>query len=213
MIWPTQQELVKEAEGKRDSKDSSRLNYAGTEAGVLPRFPETKSVEELVAPISSVLDDLTGGWALSYANLEPETERSPIGISFLLTNLAYGACGLLLVQQQNLVLGGLTELACIASFGYHYSQLKFGQAGSRIVRLSLLVDYLFALSAILVGSTQYFVLAHQMPSLEVLGGGALAVASLGACWVWEAGLPYIVFHSLWHLFSAYTGYMIGSAVV
>ena len=204
MMWPGKEES-KESEGKRDSNSS--LKVAG-EASLTNVLSDTKSIEDFVAPVSNVLDDVTGGWALSYANLEPEDETSPIGISFLATNIAYGLAGSLLVSQGNTVLGILTELACFASFLYHFSQLKFGQEGSRIVRLALLVDYFFALSAILVGSAQ-LVLNHQLPT-EALGGGALAVASLGACWVWEEGVAYIILHSLWHLFSAYTGYVIGS---
>lgn len=213
MMWPGKSDAQSEAEGKRDAE--SRLKLSGTEIGALSTgsssssfLSDTKRIEEFVAPVSNVLDGVAGGWALSYANLDPEDETTPIGISFLATNIAYGLCGFLLVSQGNAFLGVLTELACFASFCYHYSQLKFGQEGSRIVRLALLMDYFFALSAILVGSTQLF-FSHQLP-VEALGGGALAVTSLGLCWVWEEGVAYIVLHSLWHFFSAYTGYVIGS---
>ena len=212
--WPFNKDETKESEGKRESDSRLKLSGDTNEATLstlstfLPDFTSTKTLEELAAPVSGVLDDVTDGWALSYANLEPESETTPIGISFLATNLAYGIAGTLLVTQGNTFLGLLTEIACLASFGYHFSQLRFGQGGSRIVRLALLVDYFFALSAIIVGSVQ-LVYSHQIPT-EVLFGGSLAVVSLGACWVWEEGLVYILFHSLWHLFSAYTGYMIGS---
>jgi len=207
MMWPKKGEPLNEQEGKRED---IRLNLAAQVGSLASSLspPDTASLEQIVAPLSDALDDATGGWALSYANLEPEDETTPIGISFLATNIAYGLAGILLVSQGNSFLGALTELACLASFCYHYTQLKFGE--SRIVRLALLVDYIFAFSAILVGSIQLFN-AHQIP-LEALGGGALAITSLGLCWVWEAGVPYIVFHSLWHLFSAYTGYVIGSTI-
>ena len=205
IIWSGKEESNEKAEGKREA--SSRLKQASLATGVLSDS-NRQSIEEFVAPVSNVLDDVTGGWALSYANLEPEDETTPIGISFLATNIAYGLAGSLLVSQGNSFLGILTELACFASFLYHYTQLKYGQEGSRIVRLALLTDYFFALSAILVGSVQLF-MSHQLPT-EALGGGALAIASLGACWVWEEGVTYIILHSLWHLFSAYTGYIIGS---
>ena len=187
---------------------TSSLKQASVATGSSSNTSQQESIEDLVAPISNVLDDVTGGWALSYANLEPEDESTPIGIAFLATNIAYGLCGSLLVSQGNTVLGILTEFACFASFVYHFTQLKYGQEGSRIVRLALLTDYFFALSTILVGSIQLY-MSHQLPT-EVLGGGALAVTSLGACWVWEEGIAYIVLHGLWHFFSAYTGYVIGS---
>lgn len=205
IIWPGKEDSI-EAEGKREANSS--LKQASVATGVLSNTNRQQSIEDFVAPVSNVLDDVTGGWALSYANLEPEDESTPIGIAFLATNIAYGLCGSLLVSQGNTFLGILTELACFASFVYHFTQLKYGQEGSRIVRLALLTDYFFALSAIVVGSIQLF-MSHQLPT-EALGGGALAVASLGACWVWEEGIAYIVLHGLWHFFSAYTGYIIGS---
>lgn len=205
IIWPGKEDSGDKAEGKRETNLS--LKQASVATGILSD-DNRRSIEDFVAPVSNVLDDVTGGWALSYANLDPEDETTPIGISFLATNIAYGLAGSLLVSQGNTFLGILTELACFASFLYHFTQLKYGQEGSRIVRLALLTDYFFALSAILVGSIQ-LLLSHQLP-IEALGGGALAIASLGACWVWEEGVTYIVLHSLWHLFSAYTGYIIGS---
>lgn len=190
------------------SGDSSESSLANQLSKVVPTIDE---LEELATPVTDVLDDLTGGWALSYADLSPADETTPIGISFLLTNLAYGIAGSLLMVQGNGILGFVTELCCIASFIYHYSQLKFGQEGSNIVRLALLVDYIFALSAIVVGSIQLY-LGHQVPA-EVILSGSLGVASLGACWIWEQGLTYIFFHSLWHLFSGYTGYVIGNMYI
>lgn len=206
--FPGQEDKNEAAEGKRATDSQLKLSGDASEAFLFPDLGSTESLEEFVAPVSNKLDDLTGGWALSYANLEPEDETTPIGISFLATNIAYGLCGLLLTTQGNFLLGVLSEFACLASFFYHYSQLKYGHKGSRIVRVALLVDYFFALSAILVGSIQ-LLLSHQLPT-EALYGGSFAVASLGACWIWEEGLAYIILHSLWHLFSGYTGYIIGA---
>jgi hypothetical protein len=210
-LWSGKNEEPNESEGKRSSS-TSRLKLSGeaSEASAysFPDFTSAESIEQFVAPVTNVIDESTGGWALAYANLEPETETTPIGITFLVTNLAYGIAGSLLMTQGNTFLGALTELACIASFIYHFSQLKFGKEGSRIVRSALLVDYFFALSAIAVGS--YQLLYTQSIPQEVLVGGGLAITSLGVCWIWEEGLTYIFFHSLWHLFSAYTGYTIGS---
>lgn len=172
--------------------------------------PTTKSLEEIVDPVANALEESfgIGEWAFSYADLTPENETTPIGISFLATNVAYGIAGSYLLSQGNAVLGTLTEIACLASFCYHYAQLKYGQEGSSVVRLTLLVDYFFAISSIMVGSIQ-LAMSHQLPE-DALVGGSLALASLAACWVWEEGMTYIFFHSLWHLFSAYTGFVIGS---
>lgn len=206
--WPGQEDKNEAEEGKRAIGCRLKLSGDACEDFLFPDLGFTKNLEEFVAPLPKKMDDLTGGWALSYANLEPEDETTPIGIFFLATNIVYGLCGFLLSTQGNTLLGVLTEFACAASFFYHYSQLKYGQQGSRIVRVALLVDYVFALSAILVGSVQ-LLLSHQLPK-EALYGGSLAIASLGACWIWEEGLAYIILHSLWHLFSGYTGYIIGS---
>lgn len=208
--WPGKDDNKKDSKGLQlaggDNSNEASFSFPNLSEKFTP--PSVETLEELATPVTDVLDDVTGGWALSYADLSPADETTPIGISFLLTNLAYGIAGSLLMTQGNAVLGVVTELACIASFCYHYSQLKFGQEGSNIVRLALLIDYLFALSAIIIGSVQLY-LGHELPP-EVVMGGSLAVASLGACWMWEQGLTYIFFHSLWHLFSGYTGYIIGN---
>jgi hypothetical protein len=41
--------------------------------------------------------------------------------------------------------------------------------------------------------------------------GLLGVFFLALSWRYEYGRPYIVFHSLWHLGSALSGYLIGAA--
>lgn len=174
--------------------------------------------ETLVVLLTQILN---GDLVLSSANLEPENETTFLGMSFLATNVAFGLCGSLLATQGNAALGVVTEIVCFASFLYHFSQLKFGQhstttassssteSDEQIVKLALLVDYFFAIAAIVVAGIQV-ISSHQLIPSVVIYSGAMAIASLGACLVWEEGVAYIIFHSLWHVFSAYTCYMIGS---
>jgi len=44
---------------------------------------------------------------------------------------------------------------------------------------------------------------------SVIFSGLGAIVCLSLCWVWEYGLPYILWHSLWHILSAYTAYLVG----
>eukprot|EP00545_Synedropsis_sp_CCMP1620_P001349 CAMPEP_0119016288 /NCGR_PEP_ID=MMETSP1176-20130426/11914_1 /TAXON_ID=265551 /ORGANISM="Synedropsis recta cf, Strain CCMP1620" /LENGTH=287 /DNA_ID=CAMNT_0006969631 /DNA_START=217 /DNA_END=1080 /DNA_ORIENTATION=- len=173
------------------------------------------------APVALLSQILNGDRVLSSANLEPENETTFLGMSFLATNVAFGLCGSLLATQGNAALGVVTEIACFGSFLYHFSQLKFGQhdassssslteSDEEIVKLALLVDYFFAIAAIVVAGIQLIFSSHQQIPSDVIYSGSMAIASLGACLIWEEGVAYIIFHSLWHVFSAYTCYMIGS---
>ena len=156
------------------------------------------------------MDDLTGGWGLSYADLSPETETSPLGVTFLATNAFYAAAGLALAMRGELLLGALTEIAGAVSFWYHYSQLKFGQNRSE-VRLALLTDYVTAGSALILGGSYMVQMGVAAVPFAALAAGGLSVACLAMCWVWEFGLPYLFWHSMWHVLSAYTGYVVGQA--
>jgi hypothetical protein len=166
-------------------------------------------LECLLLPMSSLIDETTGGWGLSYADLSPENHETPTGVIFLATNLAYSVVGVLLGLHGDPLLGLLTECASVASFGYHFTQLQLGP-DKPTVRLALLIDYIFAGAALMTGGI-YVALAPLDVPLEGFGACALGVACLGASWKWERGMPYIVFHGLWHLFGAYGGYLIGQA--
>jgi len=104
--------------------------------------------------------------------------------------------------------GGLTELAGIVSFAYHYTQLEFGKNRSE-VRLALLIDYFCAGSALLTGGVYMVQAGITSVPIESLVSAGVAVVCLSLCWVWEFGYPYIFWHSLWHISSAYTGYLVG----
>lgn len=177
-----------------------------------------EDVQSLTAPVQSLLDDYTGGWALSYADLSPETPSTPGGQAFLATNLAYFLAGLLLWWQGEGLLGFLTDLASICSFNYHYNQLREDQRLPEVqsaVRLSLLLDYTAAGMSLLTAFGYLAVAAwnHQELSAEValaLQVGLVGFGFLFLCWRWEKGYPYMVFHSMWHFCSAAAGYLIGT---
>ncbi|KAL3935345.1 MAG: hypothetical protein SGBAC_009116 [Bacillariaceae sp.] len=170
-----------------------------------------ESVQDALTPFATTVDDMTDGWALSYADLSPESEKTPLGQSFLATNLAYAIVGIILGFKGDILLGTLTEIASVASFIYHFTQLQ--ASNNRIkdssVRLALSIDYICASTAILVGLV-YLALDHQMPPIEAIASGSAGILFLGLGWVWEYGWRYLVTHSLWHLFSAYTAFVVGT---
>lgn len=186
--------------------------------GILEKvsFEELKSsiasqTQDALAPVAQAIDNVSDGWALSYADLSPETETTPVGQAFLATNIGYAVVGVLLTIKGDTVLGILTEVASIASFIYHYTQLQASMDPMKdgSVRFALLIDYICACTAILVGLF-YLAMDHQVPPIEGIVSGGAGIGCLLACWVWEYGLPYIVLHSFWHLFSAYTAFVVGN---
>ena len=159
-------------------------------------------------PIAERIDSATGGWGLSYADLHPETPQTPLGVAFLATNACYAFGGLVLGVQGEWTLGLLTEVAGIVSFWYHYSQLNFGQ-DRKEVRLALLIDYFTAGTALLCGAVYMAQMGIDSVPLESLLWGGASVVCLTLCWVKEVGYWYLFWHSLWHIGSAYTGYLVG----
>lgn len=165
-----------------------------------------------LVPIAETLDSLTGGWALSYANLHPDTPTTPTGISFLATNAGYALVGILLATRGDLTLGILTELAGICSFWYHFSQLNYGEGDMQNeVKLALFCDYIFATAALGTGTLYLISMGFDGIPFEVFIAGGSSIVCLLLSWVWEFGKPYIFWHSLWHILSAYTGYIVGQA--
>lgn len=169
-------------------------------------------LQELAAftqPVQDILDQYTSGWALSYADLSPDSPKTLPGQAFLATNLAYGIAGVLLTMQGNAFFGLLTDLTAIASFNYHYCQLEAsGNGKAPNVRLALLLDYVLAFTSIFV-ALYYVTISESLP-LPALESAGIGLFFLGLCWVYETGRPYMIFHSLWHLFSAWSGYLIGT---
>lgn len=159
--------------------------------------------EALLAPAAEFFDEKTDGWALDYANLTPESEETVIGRTFLATNVAYAAAGLVLSLQGETLLGFMTEIVSVASFCYHYTQLQqpYNRTNDATVKLALTVDYILAITSIVIGLV-YLLTDQTLPPIEGLVSAVMGIGCLLACWRWEQGMPYIVLHSLWHLFSA-----------
>ena len=170
-----------------------------------------------VAPVQETLDALTGDWALSYADLSPDTPRTVTGQAFLATNAAYFVAGVyILLVSGDLWFGFWTDMAAIASFNYHYNQLLVAGTAAKAdaVRLALLLDYTAAAFSILTAGS-YLLSDIGSSSSSSFPVVAVAVSAVGlVClylsWVWEYGRPYMFWHSLWHLCSAYSGYLIGT---
>ena len=165
-------------------------------------------------PLADLVNDKTGGWGLSYADLSPETPRTPAGIAFLVTNLGYGIVGIVLGIQGDILFGTLTEIAGIVSFIYHYAQLEYGQERSE-VRLALLTDYITASAALLVGLIYTIQILSSSSALmiptSIIVAAVGSILCLSLSWVWEYGKPYLFWHSMWHILGAYTGFEIGQS--
>lgn len=173
--------------------------------------PGFTAVQNVVEPLQTALDDASSGWALSYADLRPETSASWAGQIFLATNFLYFLAGIILTIQGDYWFGFMTEITSIASFMYHYTQLEAeGETKSPAVRLALLFDYILAITSL--STATFYLLALGMDaSVDVLISVALSFAFLGLSWVYEQVLPYLLFHGLWHVFGAYAGLLIGTA--
>lgn len=203
---PTKMQLFM---SQRDDIDEKNVSF---EADIKDKLTLDRTYDDM-GPLSTIaekLDDVTGDWALSYADLSPTTPKTPVGVAFLATNACYAFAGLALGIRGDFLLGGLTEVAGAVSFWYHYSQLEFGKDRSE-VRLALLVDYFTAGSALITGGAYMSQIGITAVPIEALEVGGLSIVCLGLCWVWEFGYPYLFWHSLWHILSALTGYMVGQA--
>ena len=169
-----------------------------------------QTIEVVTAPVQTILDEYSSGWALSYADLAPDTSETTPGRVFLATNLAYLLAGVVLQWQGANELGLATDLCAAFSFQYHYQQLEV----TNTVRAALLLDYVFA--AVAMGlATFYLVTSVAVTSLltvnvaVAVGLAVVALSCLGLSWKYEYGQPYMFWHGLWHLASAGAGYAIG----
>jgi hypothetical protein len=168
--------------------------------------------QSALAPAADVLQEKTDGWALSYADLTPESEQTPIGQAFLTTNIAYAMGGAFLGAQGESLLAFMLELVSVASFAYHYTQLAapYNRTQESTVQLALMVDYIFAFTSIFLGLI-YLLSDQTLPPIEGIASSTIGIACLLACWKWEKGMPYIYLHSLWHIFSAISAYIVGTS--
>ena len=173
-------------------------------------FPQsTGFLSNILLPAAKALNDATGGFALSYADLSPETEQTWAGQAFLATNLAYAILGLACWYCGDAWFGSITEAASVASFAYHYNQLS-NPKDMPVVRLVLMIDYLIAFSCL--GTAFYYLITDPMSvPLEGYIASVLSLMFLGFSWKWESGVAYCFNHGLWHLLGAYGGYLIAQA--
>mmetsp|Transcript_26331 Transcript_26331/g.26578 ORF Transcript_26331/g.26578 Transcript_26331/m.26578 type:complete len:112 (+) Transcript_26331:313-648(+) len=95
------------------------------------------------------------------------------------------------------------------SMYYHWSQLHYGPNRDE-VRIALLIDYFAATIAILFSTFKMGIFFLKLFSLHTAISiswnfvifGILGVGCLLGSWVLEYGLPYLILHGLWHVFSA-----------
>jgi len=199
-------------EADTTTKNNEAENKFGLGQSSYAKYGRPKDIDESsfgpLLPIAEAVDEATGGWGLSYADLHPVTPQTTVGQAFLATNFFYALSGLWLGINGDWFYGGLTEIAGIVSFVYHYTQLDFGKNRSE-VRLALLIDYFCAGAALITGGVYMISAGITSIPLEALIAAGVSGICLSLCWVWEFGYPYIFWHSLWHIFSAYTGYLVG----
>lgn len=187
-------------------------------------------IDYLPAPLEGLLlsgNSSTNGFLLRYADLRPYDETSLVGLLFLATNIVYAFVGAVLLfgdgaSMQRQVFGVVMEIAGVVSLYYHWAQLKFGGSSKKEVLAALVLDYGVAtlciacfikdvvlqlmddlptitMCAIDTAALQQLI---ELSSCRSAAVGALAMLSLFGSWKFEYGLPYMVFHGLWHVLSA-----------
>ena len=149
-------------------------------------------------------------WLLQYADLRPYSDKNALGILFLLTNVFYEYVGQFILTSakyspEQWLYSGTLQVAGIVSSYYHWAQLHYGPDRDVVYR-ALLVDYVVASFTIVLFSFRLLQLYASTGVLPVvsLALGGLAVISLLLSWKYEFQLPYIVFHGLWHVLSAFS---------
>ncbi|KAG7348489.1 hypothetical protein IV203_017194 [Nitzschia inconspicua] len=199
---------------RNSSKKKQNLNKTTATTTIHTRRSQSPNLHLLSSVVKSFQEYLyenTEGWAFSYADLRPASERNFMGHVFLATNLAYVLAGSALLLEKDYLLGCMTELCAVASFQYHFQQLQqpYQRAKDEAVRVALTIDYVTALSSIGIGIA-YLVQDHSLPSGQLLATATTGLVFLLLGWIWEEGLPYVVLHSCWHIFSAATAYLVGT---
>jgi len=209
--------LIEDAEEGNNNNNNNNHNNNNNEQEQSSSSTRSKTMRDLssdgfgmLLPIAESVDNWTGGWGLSYADLRPETPQTAAGRAFLATNICYAAAGLALGIKGDYVLGSLTEVAGAVSFWYHYSQLRFGTERSE-VRLALLTDYITAGTALITGGIYIAQMGITTLPQDTILIAAGSILCLGLCWIWEFGIPYLFWHSMWHILSAYSAFLIGQA--
>eukprot|EP01038_Epipyxis_sp_PR26KG_P011068 gene11068-14856_t len=178
-------------------------------------FLSNQNIENNKNIVNSTINSTS--WLLNYANLQPYNPNDLYGKLFLGTNFMYTFGGIHILFSQlflkqtistntsdifNLLFGILIEIAGFVSYNYHYTQLRYGP-NNGVVRKALIIDYFVASFTILS------VIAQACFSIATLGAipiisiffGFISILFLLLSWKYEYGLPYMLFHGLWHIFS------------
>jgi len=148
-------------------------------------------------------------WALNYADLSPYTEKDFVGAAFLSTNILFFLAGMTVYFDSTritsdgnpfpLIYSFALDIAGFASSFYHYNQLHYGKNSLKVIN-ALLLDYMVAIISIISFFVDVFIMHSFANSLESIIFSVVAVLCLFACWIFEYGLPYMIFHGLWHIF-------------
>ena len=163
-----------------------------------------------LAPLAQIIDRRTGGWGLSYADTNPYSDKTIVGLLFLATNFFFVWAGISLFHADNFFLSASVEVSGLASFYYHWCQIHYGPKRDE-VRVSLLIDYITAFITINLTFFEIILLLIKVLdstdqnfflSSEPILFGFLGIFCLLGSWAFEYGLPYIILHGLWHIFSA-----------
>jgi hypothetical protein len=99
---------------------------------------------------------------------------------------------------------------------YHYSQLRYGPDVD-LVKYALLIDYITAAYAIAVGlkAACDIVITSGVSAMPIDSVFEWAIGVIFLFASWREGLnkfvPYMIFHGLWHLFSAEAALSLGKA--
>jgi len=171
---------------------------------------------------------LLGEWVFFSPDLSPARASSIVGVAFLSTNLAYFAVSSTLIADGELTIGSLVGVAGIASCMYHYNQLEYPYP-SKKTQIALLVDYASAATLVSVGTFDIIMdIGLDNLPIETYACGGISLLFLFTGWFgmpfplygipqFEAAMvagkqsPYLLFHSLWHIFSSLTAFYVGEA--
>lgn len=169
-----------------------------------------------LATFAQTIDERTGGWGLGYADTTPYDDKSIIGILFLATNLFYFWAGFDLLTSKDYLLSATVDVAGACSMYYHWSQIHYGPDRDE-VRYTLLIDYITAFITINLTLIEVVLLLIKVSNnnlcdfpASAIALGSVSVFCLFGSWTFEYGLPYLVLHGFWHIFSSLSVAGVGS---
>jgi len=166
-------------------------------------------VNQALRPLARFVESKTSGWGLTYANITVN-ETHPFGFFFLSTNAAYELVSSTIPSNLDNGYYSITiQIAGLVSIWYHWAQLHYGASRKEVVE-ALLVDYCTAFLA-MTSTIAYLFLFHDNFENLIYSAlyGILGIIFLTLSWVYEFGNFYMLFHGLWHIFSALSAYFVG----